>query len=70
MSEAHKLVIETGYSWTSAAAQGGSGVTGVDFSAKQLELERRNVPGTSFLKADMTYLDFASKERGVRCPSP
>jgi cyclopropane fatty-acyl-phospholipid synthase-like methyltransferase len=34
-------------------------VTGVDFSAKQLELARRNAPSASFIKADMTDLDFA-----------
>ena len=34
-------------------------VTGVDFSVRQLELARRNVPGASFLKADMTDLNFA-----------
>ena len=33
-------------------------VTGVDLSAKQLELARRNVPGATFLKADMTHLNF------------
>jgi SAM-dependent methyltransferase len=33
-------------------------VTGVDISAKQLELARRNVPGATFLQADMTTLDF------------
>ena len=34
-------------------------VTGVDFSAKQLELARRNAPSASFIKADMTDLEFA-----------
>ncbi len=34
-------------------------VTGVDFSAKQLELARRNAPSASFIKADMTDLSFA-----------
>ncbi len=34
-------------------------LTGVDISAKQLELARRNVPGASFLKADMTDPNFA-----------
>jgi cyclopropane fatty-acyl-phospholipid synthase-like methyltransferase len=34
-------------------------VTGVDFSARQLELARRNVPGASFIRADMTDLELA-----------
>ena len=34
-------------------------VTGVDVSARQLELARRNVPEGIFLKADMTELVFA-----------
>ena len=34
-------------------------VTGVDFSVKQLELARRNAPSASFIKADMTDLEFA-----------
>jgi ubiquinone/menaquinone biosynthesis C-methylase UbiE len=34
-------------------------VTAVDFSAKQLELARRNAPSASFIKADMTALEFA-----------
>ena len=34
-------------------------VTGVDFSSRQLELARRNVPAANFLKADMTELVFA-----------
>lgn len=33
-------------------------VTGVDFSARQLELARKNVPAATFVKADMTNLDF------------
>lgn len=33
-------------------------VTGVDFSARQLDLARENVPRASFVKADMTELDF------------
>ena len=39
-------------------AQRGFAVTGVDFSEKQLDLARRLVPGATFLKADMTGLDF------------
>ncbi|HEX6710076.1 MAG TPA: methyltransferase domain-containing protein [Rubrobacter sp.] len=34
-------------------------VTGVDVSARQLELARRNVPDGTFLKADMIELSFA-----------
>jgi len=34
-------------------------VTGVDLSARQLELARRNVPAARFLKADMAELSFA-----------
>jgi SAM-dependent methyltransferase len=33
-------------------------VTGVDLSATQLEMARRNVPGATFLQADMTTLSF------------
>jgi ubiquinone/menaquinone biosynthesis C-methylase UbiE len=33
-------------------------VTGVDVSARQLELARRNAPGATFVKADMTAVDF------------
>ena len=36
----------------------GLAVTGVDFSARQLELARRLVPAANFLRADMTDLDF------------
>jgi SAM-dependent methyltransferase len=41
-----------------AALANGRHVTGVDISSKQLELARRNVPGATFLQADMTTLDF------------
>jgi ubiquinone/menaquinone biosynthesis C-methylase UbiE len=34
-------------------------LTAVDFSAKQLELARRNAPSASFIKADMSDLEFA-----------
>ena len=34
-------------------------VTGVDVSARQLELARKNVPAVTFRKADMTELAFA-----------
>ena len=33
-------------------------VTGVDLSATQLDMARRNVPGATFLQADMTALSF------------
>jgi cyclopropane fatty-acyl-phospholipid synthase-like methyltransferase len=33
-------------------------VTGVDISARQLELARAQVPGATFIKADMAALDF------------
>src|SRR5437763_5041135 len=36
----------------------GYAVTGVDFSARQLELARQQAPGATFVKADMTALDF------------
>jgi cyclopropane fatty-acyl-phospholipid synthase-like methyltransferase len=40
-------------------ADRGFAVTGVDVSAKQLELARKNVPEGTFLKADMTEVVFA-----------
>ncbi len=39
-------------------ADHGFAVTGVDFSARQLELAQRLVPAASFVKADMMDLDF------------
>jgi SAM-dependent methyltransferase len=39
-------------------ADRGLAVTGVDFSARQLELARRLVPAANLLQADMTDLDF------------
>lgn len=36
-------------------------VTGVDVSAKQLDLARRLVPGATFVKADMMELNFAQE---------
>ena len=39
-------------------ARRGYTVTGVDISAQQLELARQQVPGATFLKADMAALDF------------
>jgi SAM-dependent methyltransferase len=41
-----------------AALADGRHVTGVDISAKQLELARVNVPAATFIHADMTTLDF------------
>jgi SAM-dependent methyltransferase len=41
-----------------AALADGREVTGVDLSAVQIELARRNVPTAMFLQADMTALDF------------
>jgi SAM-dependent methyltransferase len=41
-----------------AALADGRQVTGVDISATQIELARRNVPAATFLQADMTTLDF------------
>jgi SAM-dependent methyltransferase len=41
-----------------AALASGRRVTGVDISAGQIELARRNVPDATFLQADMTTLDF------------
>jgi SAM-dependent methyltransferase len=41
-----------------AALADGRHVTGVDISAAQIELARRNVPAATFLQADMTTLDF------------
>lgn len=40
-------------------ADTGFAVTGVDVSARQLELARANVPGARFLKADMAEVTFA-----------
>ncbi len=39
-------------------AERGFSVTGVDLSERQLELAGRLVPGATFLKADMAWLDF------------
>jgi len=33
-------------------------VTAVDISARSIELAKRNVPGTTFVHAGMTVLDF------------
>ena len=42
------------------ALAAGRQVTGVDLSARQLELARRNVPEATFIRADMTGLDWPS----------
>ena len=42
-------------------ADGGFAVTGVDVSARQLELVRTNVPEGTFLKADMSEVDFGAE---------
>jgi SAM-dependent methyltransferase len=41
-----------------AALADGRAITGVDISATQLALARRNVPGAAFIQADMTALAF------------
>ena len=43
-----------------AALADGRDVTGVDISARQVELARANVPNATFLQADMTTLAFES----------
>ena len=45
-----------GIPMTAALAEGRT-VTGVDISATQVEAARRNVPGATFIQADMTALD-------------
>ncbi len=40
-------------------------VTGVDLSEKQLELARRLVPGATFVRADMSRLDFEPETFGA-----
>jgi SAM-dependent methyltransferase len=46
-----------GIPMTAALAEGRA-VTGVDLSSTQLAMARRNVPGATFLQADMTALTF------------
>jgi SAM-dependent methyltransferase len=43
---------------TQRLAARGYAVTGVDLSARQLDLARQQVPGATFLQSDMTTLDF------------
>lgn len=40
-------------------------VTGVDLSARHVEMARRNVPNATFLQGDMTALDFAPASFGA-----
>lgn len=42
-------------------------VTGVDISARQIDLARHNVPGATFIHADMTALDFAPASFDAVC---
>ncbi len=42
-------------------------VTGVDFSEKQIELARKNVPGARFICQDMTELDFPARSFNGIC---
>lgn len=42
------------------ALAAGRNVTGVDLSARQVELARRNVPEATFIRGDMTGLDWPS----------
>ncbi len=46
-----------GIPMTAALAEGRA-VTGVDISATQLDMARRNVPSATFILADMTAMDF------------
>ena len=56
-AEVLELGCGAGIPMTAALAEGRR-VTGVDISATQIELARRNVPAATFLQADMTTLDF------------
>jgi SAM-dependent methyltransferase len=58
-SEVLELGCGAGIPMTAALAQGRT-VTGVDLSATQLEMARRNVPAATFIQADMTELAFES----------
>src|SRR4051794_28238518 len=40
-------------------------VTGIDGSARQIELARDNVPGAAFIQADMTRAEFAAASFGA-----
>ena len=63
MSEAHKRVVETGYNRMAEHYLSTKDPEDELTLGAPAELARRNIPGTSFLKADMTYLNFAPKER-------
>jgi SAM-dependent methyltransferase len=56
-SDVLELGCGAGIPMTAALARD-SAVTGVDISATQLEMARRNVPSAAFIKADMTALAF------------
>ena len=56
-AEVLELGCGAGIPMTAALAEGRR-VTGVDISATQIELARRNVPAATFLQADMTTLEF------------
>jgi SAM-dependent methyltransferase len=58
-SDVLELGCGAGIPMTAALAEGRT-VTGVDISSTQLEMARHNVPGATFLQADMTTLDFAA----------
>jgi cyclopropane fatty-acyl-phospholipid synthase-like methyltransferase len=56
-SEVLELGCGAGIPMTAALADGRT-VTGVDISATQLEMARRNVPSAAFIQADMTTIAF------------
>ena len=56
-SDVLELGCGAGIPMTAALAEGRT-VTGVDISATQLEMARRNVPGATFIQADMTTVAF------------
>jgi SAM-dependent methyltransferase len=56
-SDVLELGCGAGIPMTAALADGRT-VTGVDISETQLEMARRNVPGATFIEADMTTLAF------------
>jgi SAM-dependent methyltransferase len=56
-SDVLELGCGAGIPMTAALAEGRT-VTGIDISATQIAAARRNVPGATFTKADMTALDF------------
>ena len=56
-SDVLELGCGAGIPMTAALAQGRT-ITGVDLSATQLDMARRNVPAATFIQADMTELAF------------